>query len=344
MVAGVLTLPPGWTGQSQVVWNYAHYSQPLQVYARVQSGDGSLAVEFFPVQQYTWIEPNMMGRQPGMDAQDGSTALPPMAPAEALTRFVLPKFRGRYQTLRVNAVKPCPDLPSRLKLQPSPGAMVEALSLSCNYQCETGAVEEEIFAVCTMYQGVPSYSQVGTMVQYNWGFSRLFSFRAPQGQLAARLPEFWSVVQSFQPNPAWQGLTAQVMQQVQAQFQGRLAMGYQNIQNANRLSQQVVAQNDAFYAQQAQRREQEWVSDHQRMAQQPAYGAFTQGDAFGDMMMGRETYNDPNYQYGSQHGYSERVWTDGQGNYVETDDVNLDPNINSDRNWTIMTKKQIGEV
>jgi hypothetical protein len=52
------------------------------------------------------------------------------------------------------------------------------------------------------------------------------------------------------------------------------------------------------------------------------------------MMMGRETYAD-----GSKHsGYHNNMWSDGQGSYIPSSDVNFNPNINADRNWSLIEK------
>jgi hypothetical protein len=32
------------------------------------------------------------------------------------------------------------------------------------------------------------------------------------------------------------------------------------------------------------------------------------------------------------------VWTDGQGGWIPTDDPNLDPNVGSNRTWTLAKK------
>ena len=96
----------------------------------------------------------------------------------------------------------------------------------------------------------------------------------------------------------------QVVKELQQQFNQYLKAGYDQIAAAGRLSLQISANNQSFLDHQAQRREQESQSDQRRRHQSPSAGGYTTSDAFGDMMMGRETYDDPYWQYGSQHsGY-----------------------------------------
>lgn len=72
---------------------------------------------------------------------------------------------------------------------------------------------------------------------------------------------------------------------------------------------------------------------------------YTVQDAWADaVLMGRTAYEDPNSQYGNHYydtGQHAWVWTDGQGNFLPTNDPNLDPNIGSDRSWTLA--KKVGE-
>jgi putative NADPH-quinone reductase len=56
---------------------------------------------------------------------------------------------------------------------------------------------------------------------------------------------------------------------------------------------------------------------------------------------GRDTYNYPYYPYGSPHGYHDEVWTDGHGNYEYRDNGGVDPNVGSDRTWTLMHKREV---
>lgn len=56
-----------------------------------------------------------------------------------------------------------------------------------------------------------------------------------------------------------------------------------------------------------------------RSAPSGAGFGMSQTEAFGDLMMGRETAAD-----GSKHdGYHNSIWTDGQGNYRPTDESQL---------------------
>lgn len=344
LVAGTYLIPSGWQAQSQVVWNLEHFSQPLQLHSVACSADGKSGLEFFPTEQFVWLVPRSMAR-PGQPLGDGATLLPPVSAQEAMQHFEITKLRGSAPNLRVEQIVPVPDLAQRLQIAAPAGGTQECVCARISYVLNGQPMEEEIYGVKTAFNGVPSRSYTaGSMVQYNWGFGTLFSFRAPQGELESQRDKFFAMVTSFKPNPAWQAVRAQMQQQALQHNNWRLQETASSIANANRLGQMVVAGNAQFFANQAARREQEYASDQMRLQARSAPAGASSGtgmsqtEAFGDLMMGRETAAD-----GSKHdGYHSSIWSDGQGNYRPTNDPNYNPNINSSGTWTEVDKMPLG--
>ncbi|CAN5372072.1 hypothetical protein BH11CYA1_BH11CYA1_32900 [soil metagenome] len=344
LVAGAYMIPMGWQAQSQIIWNLEHFSQPLQLHSVAVSPDGKSALEFFPAEQFVWLVPKAMAR-PGQPLGDGATLLPPVSAQEAMQYFEIPKLRGSAPSLKIEQITLVPDLAQKLQIARPAGATQECVCAKISYVLNGQPMEEEIYAVKTAFNGVTSRSSmVGSMMQYNWGFGTLFSFRAPQGQLDGQRNNFVSMVASFKPNPAWQAIRAQVQQQALQHNNWRLSETASSIANANKLSQMVVAGNAQFFANQAARREQEYASDQMRLQARSAptsssnSSGMSQTEAFGDLMMGRETAAD-----GSKHdGYHTSIWSDGQGNYKPTNDPNYNPNINSSSTWTQIDKMPMG--
>lgn len=330
LVAGTYLIPSGWHAQSQVAWNLEHFSQPLQLHSVASSADGKSVLEFFPTEQFVWLVPRAMAR-PGQPLGDGATLLPPVSAQEAMQHFVIAKLRGSAPNLKIEQIIPLPDLAQRLQVAAPAGGLQESVCAKISYVLNGQPMEEEIYGVKTAFNGVPSRSYTaGSMVQYNWGFGTLFSFRAPQGELVAQRENFFAMVTSFKANPAWQAVRAQVQQQALQHNNWRLQETASSIANANKLGQMVVAGNEQFFASQAARREQEYASQITRTAG----SGLSQTEAFGDLMMGRETAAD-----GSKHaGYHGSIWSDGHGNYRPTNDPNYNPNLNSSGTWTQIDK------
>lgn len=341
IVAVTFEIPPTWQAQSQLQWNFQNYSQPLKVFARTYDPVRPAMVEFFPIEQFYWVEPYLGIGRPGEES-GGVIMMQPMSAADTMTRWVIPKYRGsNAQIINVRAV---PNFAATLNNPVAPNAQSEGVCATVEYTDSGRAFEEEFYGLKVAYPGIPTYGAAGTLVQYNWGFERLFSFRAEKGNLAEVRATAWPIVHSIRVNPAWQQVHAQVLQQMQQLFDQYLKAGYAQIEAATQMSRQISAQNDAWLQQQAQRREDDYRRDQTRRQQeQTAGGSYTANDAFGDYIMGRETYNDPYYQGGSQHyGYYNYVWTDKMGNYQYSNDANYNPNVGGNRDWVIMEKKQIG--
>jgi hypothetical protein len=176
---------------------------------------------------------------------------------------------------------------------------------------------------------------MGSMTQVNWGFIRLFSYRADRGTLDALRPVFWRVARSAKVNPQWQQLYTQVMQQLQQQFDRYIQAGYSQIQAAGRLSAAISATNDAMLA----GFEQQRIAARQSSASSRG-SSRSSTDGFSEYIRGVETMEDP--QWGeSQQDYTYRYhWTDGYGNYQHSNDSFFNPNIGSSQNWTLMEPKR----
>jgi hypothetical protein len=339
--------PNGWQAQSYVEWNFQNHSLPVRMFARTFDPQSRALIEFYPVEGFYWIDPNMGFQQIGQET-GGMYLFQPMPAGDALVRWVIPKYRGQAMNVRIIGVSPLPQLEQMLNLphnaqaNPQGQPLRDGAYARIEYMENGTPIEEEFYGLRAAYQGIPTYGAAGTLVQYNWGFERLYSFRAEKGRLEEMRNTFWSVVRSTRVNPAWEQLYAQVLQQMQQQFNQHIQAGYENIAAASRLSQQISANNQAWLDNQQHQREASYHSDQMRRQQEQQSG-YTTNDAFGDYIMGRETYHDPNNQYGTQHGYHNYVWTDSQGNYQYSDDANFNPNINSSANWTLMQKKQVGD-
>lgn len=347
LVAGAYNYPAGWQAQSQVVWNIEHFTQPLALHSVAASPDGISALEFFPTEQFCWLVPNPGFKTPGQPMGDGATFLPPVSATDAMVHFEIPKLRGKATDLKIVEVVPMPQLAQSLKVAQPAGSTQESVCARITYQLNGQPVEEEIYGIKTAFPaGVSSFGGAGRMTQYNWGFSTLFSFRTPAGQMEAARPQFVAMVQSFKPNPAWQTCRAQFQQRALQHNNFRLQLTQQSIDNANALSRQVIAGNADFFRHQAERREFQAVSDKLRIDARHGYttgstdggGGYSKTDAVNDILGGQETWSD-----GSKHGYANQMWTDGQGNYQPSNDPNYNPNVNSSSNWTQLQRKQLGQ-
>ncbi len=343
--AAAFNHPSTWQAQSWLQWNFAHATLPLKCGARAFDAQSGAVVEMLPDESFCWVEPFMGFAQPGQENGQGQITLAPMPAAETMARWVIPRYRGQARGLRLLNTNPMPLLAQNLGVAPRAGCAMEGVQARIEYEDGGTPFEEEFFGLQVRYDGIPSYGAAGTLMQYNWGFERLFSFRAPRGQLSAMRSTGWEIVRSLRLNPAWGRVYAQVLQQLQQGFQGQMDAGYAQIEAAGRLSHQISANSDAFLASQEQGRQDAQRSDQARRASSASSNAYSTSDAFSDTMMGRETVEDVNDPSGySQHsGYHDHIWTNPQGETVYSDDPSYDPNVGSTTQWTEARKKQVGD-
>jgi len=342
LVAAVYTHPAGWQAQSQVVWDMQKYNLPLRVFSRVSDPLTGDTVEFFPVEGFYWIEPNWGFGKAGQETA-GTVLMPQMSAGDALVRWVIPRYRGQGVTnLRVLKVQPLD--PRRLRMPGSPipqGAAQEGVSVLIEFTANGRQFEEEFCGLKTAQMGIPTYGAAGVLTQYNWYFERLFSFCTQKGRLDSFRGIGWNIVHSVRTNPQWVQLCGTIQQQIAQMFNQYLQAGYDQIAAAGQVSRQISANADAWLAQQQHSREAANHADQIRRQQANSGGSYSTADAFSDAIMGRDSYEDPYYVNGSQHGYHDEVWTDGQGNYAYRDSGGADPNVGSDRSWTLMQKRTV---
>ena len=211
----------------------------------------------------------------------------------------------------------------------------ESVVVRFEYQENGRAFEEEFCGIKTQNQ-----AQGGTSVQINWGFARLFSFRAEKGKLDAQRNLFWQIARSVQNNPQWQQLFNQTVQQLNGQFNQHIQGVYAKLQGEAQYQQQLTS----YYQQQRDQQNANinWGIERQNQINaERSHTGYSAQDAWGDALMNRTAYQDPQSAEGNYHyveGNPQYVWTDGQDRWEASDDPLYDPNIGSNRNWTLAKK------
>lgn len=229
MVASEFEHPMGWTARSNMVWNFQNMSLPAVAYAQTFNPSGFEAVEFFPVEMFFWLEPHYNFYDEGQVVQ-GQAFLPPMEAAEAMQHWVIPKYRGNRPGLRVVGTAHVPKLAERSGLSLN-GGTTEDICVKVEYPHSGKLVEEELYGA-KVVQNVPYYGPQGMTLQINWGFVRLFSFKAEKGALDAQRELFWTIAGSLRTNPDWDQLYVSVLQQLKIQFDRHIDTSHSQIQTA----------------------------------------------------------------------------------------------------------------
>jgi hypothetical protein len=318
--------PQSWRDQSQVIWNYANYSNPVTSAVDVQSPSGDEVFHMYPSVDLFALRPDMGFYRPGQNV-GGQIFAHPMAAASALLTFVQ-NVRHGVQHLQIVGSKDLPDLPAVLQLPPT--KTQTGIGLKVTYDLNGKPTEEEFYAV--YYKAdIPYDGPQGRTWQTNWGLMALHSFRAPLGTLDKRRPVFAAMAKSIRRNPAWQQRLKAINAYLAEQFNRQLQAGYNQIAAAGALSRQISANSDAFLA----------SVDRSLQASRTSEGSGatvgrSSNDKFDDYIRGVDTTDDPYYGT-SQHSSNESYhWTDGYGTYRNSNDASYNPNQNENGNWQLM--------
>ena len=320
--------PQGWRAQSRVAWNFQNTSSPVWVHAAIFNPGGTESFEFLPAESFYWLEPNY-GFDPVGQSKYGLVCMPPMPAVEAMTRLVVPKYRGNRQGLHVTGVQPLPNLPQILGDPSLAQVPTEGVGVRVEYEEEGRAFEEEFYGVKTQSQ-----AGGGMSLQINWGFARLFCFRAGRGQLEAAQQTFWHVARSARVNPQWQGLYSQIAQQLNAQH-GAMIDGWRaKLQSEAQFQEQLKG----YYQEQRDRQSADVASkieaDERRREIPPA--TLTPEEQWRNELGMETAYLNPDSSEGNviYHRSADRVvFMNERGEVVGSEDPNFDPNVGSTHTW-----------
>ena len=328
LIVGVVSVPETWRFGSQVVWNYAHHSNPVAISMSVENPLNEEALFSFPALQLFCLRPISSYYQPGQNV-GGLIFAEQQAPAQILATFAQ-RTRGGFPKFQIAGSKELPGLAVALRQPPAQNQ--SGVGVKVTYELNGKPVEEEFYAV-SYSVSIPYDGPQGRTWQINWGLNCLHSFRGGLGTLDKRRAVFAAIAKSFRPNPAWIQRKLAIDAYLAQEFNRQLRAGYDQIAAAAQLSRQISANNDAMVA----------SIDRQLAASRNSAGnsagstSRNSADNFDDYIRGVDTVNDPYYGT-SQHASTEQYhWTDGYGSYRNTNDATYDPNQSEVGSWRMMT-------
>jgi hypothetical protein len=332
LVVSTFAHPSQWRADSRVIWNMEHTSVPVQVFAATFNPNGVERFESFPMQAFFWLEQDF-GTVPIGQNQHGLVRMPPRPAPDALANLVIPSFRGNHQNLRVTGVHPVSNL-WEIFNDPPP-QQGESLMACVEYEENGRTIEEEFYGVYDWNQ-TPGAS----IMQTNWGFARLFSFRAERGQLDGLRETFWQIAVSLQPNPQWRQLYDRIVEQLNGKFMERIDHFHKNVLPAQRRAVEQNIANNAKFIAESNARVNNIIEQTRREIRERSQTQLTPQEQVGYLLRDQTAFHDPNSTAGNPHvmqGHAQYVWTDNRGNYFDTDNPMDDPNHKRPGHWVRAT-------
>jgi hypothetical protein len=325
MIAYRFSAPKDWKASGQVYWNLRHITRPSTMSAAIENPANSEACYVYQPLICGFI-PGKSGINQGKDGLDG-LILPPMTPVQAMT-YVIKKERGQYADLKFIGSRDLPDLAKAFNVNLA--TTQHGIGVKVTYTLDGKPVEEEFY-------GVHYYQMV--QGEALWGVGLLHSFRAPVGMIDKRRAVLAAIPKSFKMTEGFGQRIMAVKQRLSDNYKSVMRQNYAEIAAARQRSQQLTASENQFLA----NVDRSLVEARQRSGGGGGSGEASEGaartgnDTQDDYIRGVVTMNDP-VTGTSQHDLTQQYhWTDGYGNYRNSNDASYDPNHVENGNWQLMT-------
>ncbi len=312
-----MLMPVGWQFEGGCRWLLDNPGMPAVVTFQVSNPQGAEMFSVLPNINLFW-NPMAGMMQPIGSRHFGAEVRPPISIRQALREMVLPRDRGNVEGLQVLEEEPRPELPSIVKSEaPLVGGSAEGGKVRIHYSLQGNSYDEDIYGVVEVFRA-PMFTMFGPNEVLIWYVDYLFAFRAAPGLLDGTMDLYRVMISSFQLNPEWYAGVKTIAQYL-AQQQ------IQRIRNIGQIGQ--------IYAQMGSQMRQQNLNDW--YARQQTYDRLATDQS--RAMRGVEAFYDPHRQQTVElpAGYGQ-AWANDLGEYIITQDVNFNPNLDSTQHWEQM--------
>lgn len=313
-----LLIPADWQFEGGVNWVFDNPTMPAHIAFKVKNPGGREELEAFPTLAMFWTDnPMTTSMFPTGSRYYGAEVMPMVGAREALSKIVLPRYRGNLPGLRVVSIQPMPNLAKAVKgvsEQPGVQASIDAAKMRIEYVKGGTSIEEDIVAVVEGYTTSFQTFQ-GVFTSTPWFVSYTFSCKAAKGRLAENAVLFKTMTDSFRVNPQWFNTYNQIVTiLVQNQLKFIRSMG----ELSRYISQTSSEISDSMMQSYNER--------------QKIYDRI--GEKMSETIRGTAQYYNPieGTQVELPNGYK-HVWASGSGEYLLTDSPGYNPNTESGKTW-----------
>ena len=325
--------PPGWSPEGAVTWVPEQAESPEHHWYQVTHSERVAMVQNWPRFDFTWP-----GGAPGQPNGQGRTFLPPDSPDRTLGA-VLPQLLGPQGTRPTRFdVQPLADWAQRLHIASesiSPGVAYTGL-----YAVVDAAVagRPRRLEIVGFHYSVSNQAAFATITNHGLFLVVLSAESSRYDELR---PTLWTILDGVVPNPAWNSAVEQIGQGNAAAFAQRQAStqwaAFQAEQAGIARVGQAAADLRGTQAGNAQ------AAFDAAMAPPPVSGTpgVSAQEAWRNELGGVTAVEDPTSSAGNTKNVSSSTavtWQNEKGEVIETDDVNLDPNINSGTTWKVVRR------
>lgn len=318
-----MLIPVDWQSSGNITWIFDNPAMPAFGSFKAWNPNGAEEYNYFANQAF-FSSNNPMIEQtfPAGSRYFGAVVHTPLGPVEALEQIALPMFRSNVQNLKVVSEQDLPQLSNVIATGTDPitGVITSANGgkIRIEYSLNGVAMEEEMYCVIQS-QDIPVQTLTGITRNINWYITYLESFRAAKGQLDSETKIFQTISFSAKTDENWLNKYNQVVNYlIQRQIQ--------QIQSLGQLSS-IISQTSNEISDENYQAWQQTQNVNDRLARD-----------FSNNILGIQTYNNPidgsTVDLPSGYNYA---WTNSLGDYILSDSLSYDPNLESNLNWQQMT-------
>ena len=305
--------PVDWQVDGGIVWR-AHPTMPASVAMRVRNPKGLEQLENFPTVAFSWGGYLPVTGFPQGSIYLGNEVQPPVRDAIAyLKERHLPRARANVQAkiVQTEALPKLAEAARQAEQAPllgGPQMVFTAGRVRLEYQLQGRAVEEDLYCVLNS-MALPTGNMTIQIAD------KLCGLRAPKGQLEQAAKLFETMIHSTRVNLQW---FSQYSQLVQALTQAQM----NQIRAAGELSRYISRTSSEISDMMRQSYEQRQTSQDRINKNWSQY------------MRGVDEYHDPvaGRPVELPSGYR-NAWVSGNGEYIVTDSVNFNPNVELNGTW-----------
>jgi len=304
-------IPAGWKPEGGVQW-FPDYSILANLLMRITEPQTGAAIEFLPMQNFTWLTQMAVPMQPGTNYLGNILWQPIPDVSHFIQMFYMPQALRHLQGARVVAKEDLPKLAAEVARSFGGQSSVTSARVRYEYPSAGRPWEESVY--CTL---VYTNWQLGTL----WSVYSAYAFRAPKGQLDSLTPVMNTTVSSARLSPEWYG----GYMYVQKLFQDRMN---QSIKNAAAISATITRNSEEI---------RRMFSDSYR---QRSESQDRISQSFSEYIRGVDTYKNPYEGRPVQlpSGYNE-AWVNARGEYVLSNDAGFNPNAGDTTEWRRMDRR-----
>jgi len=309
--AGFL-IPAGWKVEGGVQW-FPNHSILANLLMRVTEPQTHAAIEFLPVQNFTWLTQMIVPMPPGTNYLGNILWQPIRDVPQFVQTFYVPQPLKHLQGARVVVNEDLPAVAAEVGRALGGMSSVKAARVRYEYRIDGQPWEEIVYCTLTYTNW-----QMGTL----WSVYSAYSFRAPKGQLDRLTPVMSATIDSFRLSLDWYA----GYMYVQKLFVDRMNKG---IQDAGAISEMISRNSEEI-------RRMFSESYRQRSESQDRISR-----SFSEYIRGVDTYKNSFEDRPIQlpSGYRD-AWVNSRGEYVLSNDANFNPNIGTNIEWRRMDRQK----